>query len=345
MDMINAKPGHLKYANLSLIRKVIQAKGTATRAEIVRETGISPTTVRSLLTEMLQSGELESIGFDESSGGRKAQRYGIRTDRYHGVALCMMDDQIHSLIIDSCGEIQEVIQLEITNGDFEEAIFSHLDALIADQEMKSIGLGVPGVVEGGSYWKKYKGREELVKINLGEKVAERYGLPVIMENDLNATMIGFGRCYAREFFDENLENVNMAYIYFDAGCVSASFLADGKIVRGSNRYAGEIGMIPTENDKLLDERLSEPMDDIQYIHLITGMLGWICCILNPQYIALAGPDLRSGCIGPIGDMVSAMLPKHVAAEILYSEDIWHDYHDGMAYLTSKKMFEEVKIIR
>lgn len=345
MDIINAKPEHLKNANLSLIRKVIETKGTVTRAEIVRETGISPTTVRSLLSEMLQRGELECIGFDMSGGGRKAQRYGIKTDRYHSVALCMMDNQIHSLIIDSCGEIQEVVHLEITDGDFRTAIFSHLDLLVSEREIKSIGLGVPGVVEGGSYWKKYNNREGLIKINLGEETAERYGIPVIMENDLNAAMTGFSRCYAREFHNENPENINMAYIYFEKGCVSAGFLADGKIIRGSNRYAGEIGMIPLENDKLLDQCLSEPLDDIQYTNLIARVICWVCCILNPQYIALAGPDLRIGCIGPIGDGVSAMLPKHVAAEILYTEDIWHDYHDGMAYLTFRKMYEEVKIIK
>lgn len=345
MDILNAKPGLLKHTNLSLIRKVIKAKGTVTRAEIVRETGISPTTVRSLLSEMIQSGELESIGYDESSGGRKAERYGMRSDRYHSVVLCMMDNQIHSLIINSCGEIQEKDQLDIQDGDFEAAIFSYLDTLTANREMKSIGIGVPGVVEGGCYWKKYRDKEELIKINLGEKVAEKYGIPVIMENDLYATMIGFSRCYAREFFEENPENINMAYIYFEKGSVSASFLVEGRIIRGSNKYAGEIGMVPMENDLLLDECLSETMDDIQYTNLITRMICCICCILNPQYIALAGPDLRSECIGPIGDGVSAMLPKHVAAEILYAEDVWHDYHDGMAYLTSEKMFDEIQFIK
>ena len=75
MDSLTARPNILKQANLSLIRRAIKAKGTSTRAEIAIETRISSTTVRSLLSEMLENGEIESIGLDESSGGRKAQRY------------------------------------------------------------------------------------------------------------------------------------------------------------------------------------------------------------------------------------------------------------------------------
>ena len=66
MDSLTARPNILKQANLSLIRRAIKAKGTSTRAEIAIETRISSTTVRSLLSEMLENGEIESIGLDES---------------------------------------------------------------------------------------------------------------------------------------------------------------------------------------------------------------------------------------------------------------------------------------
>ena len=58
MDTLTARPRLLKQANLSLIRRVIKNRGTATRAEIAGETQISSTTVRSLLAEMLENGEI-----------------------------------------------------------------------------------------------------------------------------------------------------------------------------------------------------------------------------------------------------------------------------------------------
>ena len=103
MDTLTARPRVLKQANLSLIRKVLKAKGTATRAEIAYETKISSTTVRSLLSEMMQNGEIESVGYDESSGGRKAERYGFRPNRYYGCLLYTSNKGYSFVLIRPCG--------------------------------------------------------------------------------------------------------------------------------------------------------------------------------------------------------------------------------------------------
>lgn len=345
MSTLTARPWLLKQANLSLIRKVIRSKGTVTRAEIANETKISSTTVRSLLVDMLENGEIESIGFDESSGGRKAKRYRFRPDKYFGAAFCITDSQIHSLLINVRGEILKTSSLEVTDEQFEQAIVSCLDDLILEKEIKAIGIGVPGIVEGGGFWRQNKDNGELYKLNIADTLASKYKLPVVMENDLNATVIGFGRCYEREFPSEDPENTNMAYLHFEKGCVSAGFIAGGRIIRGFNNFAGELGLIPMEDGSLLDEYLSDSMSDTQYINLLIKIISWVCGILNPQYVALGGPNLRKHCIGPIGDGLSALLSKSMFAEILYSPDVWHDYHDGMAFLTAGKMFEEVQFIK
>lgn len=87
------------------------------------------------------------------------------------------------------------------------------------------------------------------------------------------------------------------------------------------------------------------LDDKDYTDLMIRIISWICGILNPQYVVLGGPDLRTDCIGPISDGFSALLPKHMTAEILYSADMWHDYHDGMASLTAGKIFDDVQFIK
>lgn len=345
MDTMTGKPWLLKQANLCLIRKVIKEKRTATRAEIAQETKISSTTVRSLLEEMLQNGELESIGYDKSSGGRKARRYGFMPNRYLSVAFCITGSQVHSLLVNVYGEILERVPLEVTGGNFELAITRYLDELLAKKEIKSIGIGVPGAVEGGSFWRKNKYDDELYKVDLGDRIFRRYNIPVILENDLNAATIGFGHCYEKEFPLEGSENVNMTYLYFEKGCVSAGILAGGKIVRGCNNFAGELGLVPLHQGKLLDEYMSESMDDSSYTKLVLHVICWICGILNPRYVVVGGPDLRKSCIGPIGDGLYALLPAHLCAEILYSPDMWKDYYSGMAYLTAGKIFEDVQLVK
>ncbi len=344
VDALTARPEVLKQANLSVIRRLLKTRGTATRAEIAEETGISSTTVRALLAEMLERGELESAGYDASSGGRKAERYRFRPDRYHGAAVCMTNVEIHGLVVDSCGEIVEIARLEAGDGDFERAVVAFLDRVTAQREIRAIGLGVPGVVDGRVYWKKRRDCDELYQIPLGELVARRYGVSVVLENDLKAVAIGFGRCYEKEFPQEEPENTNMAYLQFEEGCVSAGFISGGRIVQGSKNFAGELGLVPI-GGTLLDDWVTSAADDAQYIDRIIQIVSWVCAILNPQYVALGGPDMRRECIGPIGDGLSALLPRHMQAEILYAPDMWHDYHDGMAYLTANKLFDEVQFVK
>lgn len=344
MDALNARPNLLKQANLSEIRCFLREKGTATRAEIVEGTRISTTTVRVLLCELMEDGEVESVGHDVSSGGRKAERYALRRDRYYGAAVCIAEGKLHGLLVDVFGQIVETALLDAPEGAWTRPVFDFLDGAAARREIRAIGIGAPGVADGDGFLRKRAQDDALYRVDIGREVRERYGLPVVLENDLIATTLGFGRCYAREFPEEDPERTNMAYLYFEPGCVSAGFIVGGRIVRGFRRFAGEIGLIPMLDERPLDEWLAEPLDDARYIACVTHIVGWICGVLNPQYVALGGPGLRRDCIAAVGEGLSALLPGHMQAEILCADDRWHDYRDGMAYLTAQRMMNRVRIV-
>ncbi len=340
MNNLTARPRVLKQVNLSSVRKAIKEKGTATRTEIAAETKISATTVRTLLTEMQLCGEIESVGYDESSGGRKAERYRFKKDRYYGAAFCISDSDsaVHYLLVNICGEIVQTGKLEAIAGDIRAPILRFLDTLTRERDIKAIGLGVPGVVSGGWYLKSGRDRE-LYQNDIGGELSRRYGIPVILENDLNAIMLGFSSCYERQF--PRAENPNMAYLYFERGCVSASFIAEGNIVRGWNNYAGELSLI---DNAPLAAFMAAPVDGVKYVSAIANIICWICAILNPKYIALGGSSFSSEYLGPLGDALYALLPSGMTPEVLYAPDIWHDYYAGMAHLTAGKIFGEAQLI-
>ena len=59
---------------------------------------------------------------------------------------------------------------------------------------------------------------------------------------------------------------------------------------------------------------------------------------------LGGPDMCRECIGPIGDGLSALPPRHMQAEILYAPDMYLTIVTVAAYLTAQnKLFDEVQI--
>lgn len=342
-DNLIGKPHALKQVNLSAVRKVIMEKGTATRSEIVNATKISVTTVRTLLTEMLDNNELMEMGFDNSIGGRKAIRYKLNENCFYGVALCFDNNSIRHLTVNICGEICETGTFLI-EGNILDAICDFLDVLAKKIKIRSIGIGVPGVVSGMGYQRK-NSSGELENYPLGEEIHNRYGVPVILENDLNAITLGFGRCYLKSFPKEICENINMAYIYFGKTCLSAGFLSGGRVLRGWNNFVGELGLFPVSASQTLDDVLASPIDDKEYANLISKLIAAICCVLNPECVVLGGVAFRNNCLPLINECFYGTLPGEMSAEILYTEDKWHDYFEGMAHLTAEQIFADVRLIK
>lgn len=343
MKNIIGKPHALKQVNLSLVRKAIKEKGSATHTEIVEATKISVTTVRTLLSELLKNNEIIDIGYDESSGGRKAVRYELNKHRFFGVALCLDKERVHYLIVNICGEIYKSGVFTVEN-DISQSICSFLDGLVSTLEIRSIGIGVPGIVSGMSYQRKNaKGHFEDHPI--GELISERYGVPVLLENDLNAITLGFGRCYLKQYPEESCENINMAYVHFGKTCLSAGFLSNGRILRGWNNFVGELGLFPVNTSQTLDELLASLLEEAQYANIVAKLIAAICCMLNPEYIAIGGIGLRKNLLPLITEYFNGILPDKMSAEIVYAEDRWHDYFEGMAYLTAEQIFANVLLIK
>lgn len=342
-DQVMGRPSVLKQINLSMIRRAILEKGTATRAEIVAATNIGVSTVRTLLTELQNAGELAPIGLDDSTGGRSATRYKLNKERFFGVSLCLDGERVRYLTVNICGEICES-GVFAAGDDARAAICSFLDTMCNKMEVRSVGIGVPGVVKGMGYERK-NSQGELEYFPIGEVIQSRYGVPVVLENDLNAIALGFGQCYLKSFPKERCEDVNMAYIYFDHDCLSAGFLSNGKVLRGWTNFVGELGLFPMENDQTLDDVLASPMDDAAYAKLVARLIAGVCCVLNPQYVALGGPAFRGDALPLITECFNGTLPFKMSPEILHADDKWHDYFEGMAYLTAGHIFADVRLVK
>ena len=348
MDDILARPMMLKQVNLSSIRKVIRSNKVVTRAEIAWETKISSTTVRSLLNEMSKSGEIEGVGFAESSGGRKAEKYRFNLDRYFSIAFCIMGNIVHYIIVNIIEEIVETGELGEFCNKTMEPIVSFLDKKTKEKTIKSIGIGVPGIVDGGTYWCGSSG-DTLEQIDIGTFLTNKYEIPVVLENDLNAIATGFCRRYENNNSgsdsENNTSNSNMAFMYFGGAGISAGFIVGGKVVRGFNNFAGELSMATLGRYGEKFELNPGKMSDAEFTEYVIKVTCWICAVLNPQYITLAGDVFREKCLPAINDGIKEALPMKMQAELLFSSDDKQDYFEGLAYLAAGRIFDEVQLLK
>lgn len=118
----------------------------------------------------------------------------------------------------------------------EEEI-SRLSALLPGERVESIGIGIPGSVDVAAGVVSNAVNLGIDRLDLGDEVQRHFGTTVRVDNDVKATALGAARWWG--------EKTDLVYINVGTG-VSAAFVCGGRIVRGPDNMAGEIGHIPID---------------------------------------------------------------------------------------------------
>src|SRR5699024_1082275 len=146
----------MKSVNKSIILNKIRTNAPISRAEIAKETKLTPPTVSSNVKELIEQGLVKESELGESQGGTKQPMLLINQQVFFVIGVDAGPEKIECILSDLSGAIMErhSIQLTtpITNEQFlttlKESIHHVIQAQAVDTE-KIIGIGIAmhGVVE------------------------------------------------------------------------------------------------------------------------------------------------------------------------------------------------------
>lgn len=344
MSEISGKPNILKRLNSDLVRNALKKLGSATKAELAKETGISLTTVGLILSSLVGNGEAINQGYDESSGGRRAERYIINVNYSLAAALCVEEKCINFAVGNASGDIIEEGMLEIAELNFTEAVEALLDSLLTKfTAIKCAGIGVPAAVNNGLLFTGGK-LKEWHSFNIKTYLEEKYNLQIIMENDLNAIATGFAYNRLKEVELTNSKDLNMVYINFPQKGIGSGIIANGMIVRGSSRYAGEISFLQLGNGISLGEVIRGKHTNEEYANAIAVAIANINCIVNPEYVVIGGEGFEFYNLKLIEEYCSRYIQENIRPKIIPAEDPLRDYITGVMYITIEEMNTRIKLV-
>ncbi|MFZ1399719.1 MAG: ROK family protein [Candidatus Promineifilaceae bacterium] len=116
------------------------------------------------------------------------------------------------------------------------------EAQATPQQIGSIGLGVPGLVDPATGIVHLAVNLNLQTYPLGPMLASRFKTPTFLENDVRTAAIGaFDYLRQRELVD------SLAYVSIGTG-LAAGVVLNGRLHRGYNGMAGEIGHMIVDID-------------------------------------------------------------------------------------------------
>lgn len=239
----------MKLHNRAMIWDLIFNLRPISRAQLAKITAMSPTSITRIVSELTAFGLLVEAPGSNVGVGRKATMIDIDRDAFFCVGLDVDVDSLQTCLLDLDNKPRAYLDRKLrgrrpTPEDLVETAHDmYLNMLstvgFGPEKVRAVGVSVGGMVdlEQGAvvispqmHWKN---------VPLKRIVESRFGLPTSLENDVKAAVY---EEYARH---QECRAENVAYLTIGSG-IGAALMYNGKLLRGGNNAAGEIGHITVQ---------------------------------------------------------------------------------------------------
>jgi glucokinase-like ROK family protein len=224
---------------------------SASRSELVARTGLGRAIVTQRVAELIDRGLIEEGDVGPSTGGRPPRQLSFRADAGHVLVADLGATSIDVAVTTLDGRILGHHDEPVRIADGPEACLNRVEALFerllrttdgVPGKLWGIGIGVPGPVEFQS------GRPISPAIMPGwdgypvrDRFAARYSAPVWVDNDVNVLALGEWRAGVAIGHD------NVVVVKIGTG-IGAGIISDGRLHRGAQGSAGDVGHIQVVED-------------------------------------------------------------------------------------------------
>lgn len=273
---------HNRFAVLQALREL----ESGTRAELARHTALSVPTVTTIVAELTALGVVADGDPVPSAGGRPARQHHLVANARNVLTLDLSSENLRAGRVDLLGALadqDEAAEVALGHGS-DERLVAYVRQRISEESeagnpISALAVAVPGVID------QHSGHVRLAPA-LGwsdEPVAQKLravtGLPVLLENDVNAVALGellHGTAQGRR---------NVLYLSLGSG-IGAALVIDGVLYRGANGAAGELGysLLPGLSEAGLDLGASGPFE--------RHLLGIAADFVRDGLVDLSTPERR-----------------------------------------------------
>jgi glucokinase-like ROK family protein len=247
----------LREHNLLRVIDVLLEQGVASRADIARHTGLSRTTVSSLVGDLIERGlvaertETDDLHHRDSGAGRPPVLLALDRSAGAAIGIDFGHSHLRVAVADLSHEIlaEQVRALDVDASAAEglAAAADMVDAVLEQADVPrdrviNVGMGVPGPI---SHTTGNVGNGAIlpgwVGVSPAAEMERRLGLPVVVDNDANLGALG------EALFGAGRGAREIVYLKVSSG-IGAGLIVGGRIHHGAGGTAGELGHVLVDED-------------------------------------------------------------------------------------------------
>ena len=341
----------VKDINEQLVLKLIQEQEIISSSELVKITGMRPSTIFNILKELSNKSFVSFYGKGESTnkGGKKPYIWTLNKDSAYAIGLDIEVGEMTTILLDFGGGIiaKKIYKIDTgkTTDELAEKIISVVNDIVTENNIdpeKILGLGVAfaGIVDYKNGIVAMSSVLPEMNFPLREKLSS-LPFPVLIENNANAAAIGIKWKGGEKVIKNSL--TILVEIDRNVSGLGIGIIIGGYLYRGSSYCAGELyPHLPTlreilstvrgrfiESEILRNYHSSFDSIDIQILldaakagdeiaKLVFSMIGSIVGQTIAPAVALLNPDtlIITGVISELKEVIIDSIKKEIDMRVI-----------------------------
>ncbi|WP_327297427.1 ROK family transcriptional regulator [Streptomyces sp. NBC_01197] len=243
----------LRSHNAALVLELLRTAGQAgiSRLELAERTGLTPQAVSKITARLRADGFAAEAGRRASTGGKPRTVLRLVPGAAYAVGLHLDRDRVSAVLVDLAGAVVADRSAELDFGAGADAVAGAaadvVSRVVADgvagaggadpvgghrAPVLGVGAAAPGPLDHDTgVLRRVTGFPQWDGYPLRDALAERLGLPVVLDKDTNAAALGLALRGPGDSF---------AYLHLGTG-LGAGLVLGGALYRGPRTGAGEFG--------------------------------------------------------------------------------------------------------
>jgi glucokinase len=241
------RPPLLRQTNAEILLRLLRESGPCSKADLVRASGLSAPSVTNVVATLISTGLVETVGEGDSTGGRRPDILRFKAEHGCVAGVEITRDVLRFLLADLNG--RELTRSETlieksksTPRQICRQIAKELWQLLREKgllrkQLFRLTVGVPAIVnvDEGTVL-AFTALQDWNKVPLGPMLTRELKCPVLVDNDTNLA--------AQGEFHSGAARGESDFVFITIGeGVGAGVFLNGRIYRGSQWSAGEIGYL------------------------------------------------------------------------------------------------------
>lgn len=227
----------LRDHNRGLVLNLLRTQGPLSRTTLAQKTGLAPSVLTRLVRTLIQEGVVREIGKAQSNGGRRPTLISLNPTWACAIGVKVEKNRLLGARVDLLGNIQARSALPFPPSPppnlFYQLTHSLVDRL-SQGRILGVGIGVSGFVDPRSGVDLYSPILGWLEVPVRGPLEELLGLPVWVENDVNALTL------AECWYGAGRRFRNFVCVTVGEG-IGAGVVIEGDLYRGATGGAGELG--------------------------------------------------------------------------------------------------------